>query len=172
MIDSGRGVKLDTIDKTNSDLLRHWRNDPAIYKFCRQYDLITEAQHEGWLEWQATSKDARMYLIRAAQGSAVGVCGLTDIDLINRRAEFSLYIEPSNQRSGHAQAALSTLLDHGFKSFGLNCIFGETFAGNVAAKMFEGLGFTLEGARRDFYFREGRFIDAHLYSILACEWLK
>jgi RimJ/RimL family protein N-acetyltransferase len=104
------------------------------------------------------------------QGDLVGVCGLTSIDLINQRAEFSLYIGPEYQGLGYGKAALLTLITHGFRVLNLNCIWGETFNKNPAAEMFEELGFKKEGTRRDFYFRDGRFINAHLYSLLRSEW--
>jgi hypothetical protein len=104
------------------------------------------------------------------QTPLVGVCGLTSIDWVNRRAEFSLYIDPDRQKDGLGKAALQTLLHHGFMTLGLNCIWGETFDLNPAAKLFEGLGFIKEGSRRDFYYRDGRFIDAHLYSLLRRHW--
>lgn len=102
----------------------------------------------------------------------VGVCGLTDICPVNQRAEFSLYIFPEHHQQGYGSEALSCLLTHGFKNLNLNRIWGETFDQNPGAKVFERLGFRHEGKREEFYFREGRFIDAHLYSIGRKEWLK
>lgn len=108
-----------------------------------------------------------MYAIREiVSAEAVGICGLTSIDLVNRHAEFSLYIAPERQRLGYGAEALKTLCAHGFLGLGLKHIFGETFDQNPAAQMFESVGFVKEGTRRKFYYRQGQFIDAHLYSIL------
>lgn len=165
MIDFGHGIKLDTIDSIPLETLREWRNDPAIWRWTRQNDLIPIHDQIKWKDKLASDPTVRMYAIEQ-----YGVCGLTSIDWQNRRAEFSLYIAPEFQRQGIAKKALCTLLDHGFINMGLNLIWGETFAGNVAAKFFEGLGFTHEGARRSFYWKGGKFVDAHLYSILSSEW--
>lgn len=100
----------------------------------------------------------------------VGVCGLTSIDLHNRRAEFSLYIAPALHGQGFGRKGLELLLTHGFKNLGLNVIWGEVFDGNPAAKLFRRLGFVKEGTRREFYFRDGKFIDAHIVSLTAGEW--
>lgn len=170
MITYGFGVSLGPLDRVQIQKIRAWRNDPQIYKWCRQTDLIADADQEDWFERQRKDPGTRMYLIHAAGGDPVGVCGLTSIDHINRRAEFSLYIAPEHQKAGLGRLALQTLLTHGFSALNLHVIWGETFDGNPAAKMFEALGMKCEGTRRAFYFKEGRYLDAHLYSVLSFEW--
>lgn len=169
MIDHGFGVQLDTINPEDVMRMRGWRNNAKIRKWCRQYDLISYRDQENWYDELSSRSDVRMYAIRM-RNLLIGVCGLTDIDLINRRAEFSCYVAPEHQCKGHAKRALRTLFSHGFMALGLNGIWGETFDGNPAAKLFECLGMTKEGSRRDYYFRDGHFIDAHLYSLLRSDW--
>ena len=182
MIDYKFGVYLDKIDPEDSPTLRRWRNDHRIWKWCRQNDLRSAQEHDRWFKKQAEDSSIKMYAIfipfrepanylsEEHRDYIVGVCGLTSIDPTNRTAEFSLYISPDYQHRGLAKAALKTLITHGFMNLGLNCIWGETFEGNKAAHLFEKIGFKKEGTRRSLYFREGKFIDAHLYSILASEW--
>lgn len=171
MIDHGYGVSLGPIDRSHNEKLRTWRNHYSIWKWCRQNDVISDADQLRWFDEQSKDPSIRMYLINDdMENRPVGVCGLTSVDLINRRAEFSLYIGKEFHGQGYGKKALKTLLAHGFKTIGLNGIWGETFDGNPAAAMFEELGFMKEGTRRDHYFREGRFIDAHLYSILRSDW--
>lgn len=171
MIDFGRGVTLGPLHAHDKYLPMQWRNDPKIWKWCRQNDVISTQAQEAWFERQAKDPSIKMYMIEA-EGKSVGVAGLTSIDLWNRRAEFSLYIAPGFQGLGYGSKALQTLFDHGFRNLGLNCIWGETFEGNPAARIFEKLGVMKEGTRRAFYFRDGKHIDAHLYSVLAKEWLR
>lgn len=100
----------------------------------------------------------------------VGVCGFTSIDMTNRRAEFSLYTAPQFQGRGFGTQALRCLLTHGFGNLGLHVVWGEVFDGNPALEKFLSVGFQKEGIRRDFYFRDGKFIDAHLISMRSDEW--
>lgn len=167
MIDFGFGVELGPISDVPN--LREWRNNPDIYKWCRQFEPLNSWDHEKWFESLEHRPDVKMYSIRDGQDN-VGACGLTSLDMVNRHAEFSLYIAPALQKKGYGSAALKTLCAHGFLALGLVHIFGETFDGNPAAKMFESVGFSLEGTRRGFYYRQGEYIDAHLYSVLAGEF--
>jgi ribosomal-protein-alanine N-acetyltransferase len=171
VIHFGSGVALFPIDREHLETLRAWRNDPRIYRWCRQNVLISDADQEEWFDRQRRDSSIRMFLMREKEdGKPVGVCGLTSIDYVNRRAEFSLYTAPDLHNNGYGRNGLKTLFDYGFKTLGLNVIWGETFEGNPAARLFLKLGMKLEGVRRDFYFKEGQFIDAYLYSVLASEW--
>jgi len=162
-------VKLSPILKEYSPQLFSWRNDENIFKWCRQVDLLTEIGHAKWMESHQLDKTIKMYSI-IKDGAIVGVCGLTDIDLINQRAEFSLYIGPEHQGKGYANKALILLLDHGFKCYPLKTIWGETFEGNKALNIFMKIGFKPEGTRRNFYFKDGKHLDAHLVSITREEF--
>lgn len=164
MIDFGYGVSLDRIRLVDLEILRQWRNDYRIWRWCRQNDLISEIDQDAWYERQAKDPSISMYKI-LDKNECIGVCGLTSIDYINRRGEFSLYIAPKYQTFGFSKMALKTLFRHGFSNIGLNRIWGETFEGNFAASLFEGMGMKKEGTRKEFYFRDGDFIDADLYSI-------
>lgn len=171
MIDFGYNVTLHPLSRNRLDMYRSWRNNPSIYKWCRQDDLIDEISQEKWFNSQSQDPKIRMYEIQNDDGP-IGVCGLTDIDRLHRRAEFSLYIAPDYHRRGYAQEGLKTLFWWGFREMGLNVIYGEVIGSNPSSGIFERLGMKKEGSRTDFYWQGGRFIDAHLYSVRASEWSK
>lgn len=170
MINYGFGVTLRRIESADLSAMFKWRNDLRIWQWCRQSSPLHWDNHISWFDRQ--SKDDRLSMFMVVKDSkAVGVCGLTDIDLINRRAEFSLYIDPDCQKKGLGQASLKTLFCHGFRDLGLNRIWGETYDGNPAIFLFiRKLGMDLEGTRKEFYYRDGRFIDSHLIGINATKF--
>jgi RimJ/RimL family protein N-acetyltransferase len=178
MIDFGHGVYLTSFSGQYCEVSHieksfEWRNDYAIWKWCRQNDVLSWSNHVRWDSKINKDPTIKMYAIyETEQRQIIGVCGLTDIDHINQRAEFSLYIAPRYQRKGYAKAALKTLFSHGFLNQNLNIIWGETFEGNPAYKMFLNLGMKHEGTRRQFYFKEGKHIDAHLVSMTRQEYME
>lgn len=166
-------IDLAPIGREDLPQLLSWRNDWRIIDWTRQSDLLNEVEHAEWFERQARDPAIRMYkLIHQGPGKTtdVGVCGLTSIDYRNSRAEFSLYIAPPFQGQKLGKLALAVLLNHAFLNIGVNLVYGETFDGNPAAKTFEALGMRKEGTRRQFYWKNGRRIDAHLYSITREDW--
>lgn len=171
MLDYGYQVKLDAISESDGELLRSWRNDPSIHIWCRQIGLISETNQREWIRRQALDTSMVMFLIRAGTSDKpIGVCGLTSIEPLHRRAEFSLYIAKDFQGQGYGKKSLKSLLHFGFDSLNLNCVWGETFEGNPALKMFLDLGMKKEGTRRQFYFKNGKYLDCHLVSLLAEEY--
>lgn len=149
---------------------RYWRNDEAIQRWCRQYTVISEPSQKRWLERIEVDDSIKMFgVVEKGTRADVGTCGLTSIDRVNQRAEFSLYIAPEYQRKGYGLEALRTLVHHGFYAFNLVRIWGEVFDGNLAIEMFKKVGFQKEGTLRSSYFREGRFIDSHIVSLLRGE---
>jgi len=154
-----------------------WRNDPNIFKWCRQHTFISREEQLLWEKKIVSDPTIKMFGIYddeleldSQYGSGIGVCGFTSIDYRLSHAEFSLYIARQFQGFGYGKEALRLLLDHGFNDFGFNLIWGETFDGNPAAHMFEKLGFVKEGTVRQRYLLDGKRIDAHLYSMTKEEF--
>lgn len=170
MIDYDHGVYLVPLKVKNLETYRLARNEPCIRDWCRQTGEISQQQQERWFESQDLDKAIMMFEIHSFSKGLVGVCGLTDIDHLNRRAEFSLYIMREHQKTGQAKKALSTLLAFGFKELNLNMIWGESMEGNPAIKLFKDLGFQETGYRPDFYFKNGSYLNAYFYCIKADQW--
>jgi RimJ/RimL family protein N-acetyltransferase len=166
-------VTLDALDSTDMGLVRRWRNDYAVWQWCRQSGPISDAEQIRWFNRQSEDPSIQMFKVVAKTpeaSAAVGVCGLTSIDFQHGRAEFSLYIAPEAQSKGLGRLALALLLDHAFDNLGLNLVWGESFEGNPAMAMFVSLGFVREGVRRQFYWKGGKRVGAHLFSITQGEW--
>ena len=169
-------IQLDFIREDLGNTLHIVRNNPDVRRWCRQHSLINEVQQREWFLWQAKDPNTRMFEIVARDQNTspfipVGICGLTTIDWVHSRAEFSCYVFPDERMKGYAKEGLMLLFDYGFNDLNLHCIWGETFEGNPALKLFQDvLGMRLEGTRRDFYYKDGSYIDAHLISILKHEW--
>jgi RimJ/RimL family protein N-acetyltransferase len=165
-------MKLRRLQLNDHKITFIWRNDPRIWKWCRQNSPLHWDNHMAWFRRQTEDPTLSMFMAVANSSDrydgSVGVCGLTSIDLVNRRAEFSGYVDPDQQGKGYGFQMLVELFRHGFDDLGLNRIWGESYRDNPAMKLFtEKLGMEIEGTRRDYYYRDGRFIDAHLVSISA-----
>lgn len=169
MIDFGYGVYLDTLDARYKDILRHARNNYSVWKTCRQNDLISEHSHDCWFESIKNDPTIRMYAL-IGDSKLVGVAGFTSIDFSVGKAEFSYYTLPQEMRKGYGLKALKTLFAHGFQNLNLNLIWGECIQPNPALKMFLKLGMHHEGKRRSFYYKNGKYRDADLVSMLRSEW--
>lgn len=149
------------------DIIRRWRNDWRIWRWCRQNDLISDVEQQDWFRKQSADAKIRMYAIcskgKDAEGKEqdliVGVAGFTDIDWLSRTAEFSLYIAPDCQGGGLGKAALQVLVQHGVDNLNLRWIYGEVLTGNPALAAFEEAGFFRTGHKPGRYFKDGAYLD-------------
>lgn len=151
---------------------RQWRNNQMIWRYCRQNTLISTAGQKRWLERIEGDPTIKMFGISVhGTNEQIGVCGLTSISLVNGSAEFSLYIAPKFQGNGYSKDALMALLNHGFNEWRLERIWGEVFEYNVKAlAAFKKIGFKQEGILRHTYFKEGKYIDSIIVSMLKDEF--
>ena len=142
------------------------RNDPERLKWFRQNTALNYDNHLEWYE--KTIKDPTIEMLIACNNmhTPTAVCGLTSIDRINSRAEISY-----NELNPNANAVriLTNLVTHAFDNQNLNQVWVEIFEGSPMIPIFERLHFKLDGKLRDYYFRQGKFIDAYRYSMLRGE---
>lgn len=162
-------ISLRRIEYADLGKLFEWRNDPRIMKWTRQHMPLHMEDHIEWYEWQRKDTKTEMFAVDA--DGLAGVAGLTDIDMVNRRAEFSLYIDPDQHGKGLGESSLRGLLRYGFRNINLNSIWGEAFEKNPAMYLFRKVGMTQTGFRRSFYYRNGRYLNAHMFGILKSEFI-
>jgi RimJ/RimL family protein N-acetyltransferase len=165
---TGKKSRMVSLVRQIPDMHLEWRNRPSIYKWTRQNGILSQEEHERWLERIRTDRSTLMFGIKEGT-EFIGCAGLTSISNDHGSAEFSLFIAPEHQKNGYGKDALIKLLRYGFKNLRLNSIWGETFEGNSALKLFKDLGMTEDGLLRKRYFKNGEYIDAHLISILIEE---
>lgn len=141
-----------------------WRN--SVNEWTRQNGILSTSDMYKWRDRLSRDSSTKMFGVLNDEGENVGTVGLSNISLIHGTAEFSILIGPEFQKKGYGKQALIELLKYGFKDLRLCCIYGETFEGNPALKMFLDVGFQQEGLLRSRYFKNGRYINSYSISIL------
>jgi RimJ/RimL family protein N-acetyltransferase len=104
-------------------------------------------------------------------GELIGEVVLNNLDWPNKSASLRIAIwTPSQRNKGYGTEAAALLIDYGFNTLHLNRIELEVYAFNPQARrIYEKLGFRLEGTRREALIWEGEKVDAHIMSILRIE---
>ena len=102
----------------------------------------------------------------------LGACGLCYIDWVNGSADFSIYIGKDDLYIDSVIAidAGKVLLKYAFEEIRLHKVWAEIYEYDVCkAKMFEELGFTLDGRFRHHHWAMGRWHDSLFYSKLISD---
>lgn len=113
----------------------------------------------------------RRFVIEA-DGAAVGLVELVEIDYIHRNCEFQIIVAPGHQGRGYAGIATRKVLEHAFGVLNLHKVYLLVDTENHAAvHIYEKVGFTVEGVLREEFFSAGRYRDATRMGIFQRDFL-
>jgi RimJ/RimL family protein N-acetyltransferase len=170
---SGERLYLRPLEETDLDCCMRWINDSDILQFLGSKRPMGRAQEIQWLADQYKRDDRLNLAIVLRDGDRhIGNCGFNSIDLGNRNAHFGILIgEKDVWSQGYGSEAAKLIVEFGFNQLALHRIELFVYSFNERArKAYEKVGFVLEGTKRESYFRNGQFHDAHVMSILESEW--
>lgn len=154
---------------------RRWLADPKVTAFLEMgWRPISDVQSEADYRSMTEGSDNIVFaIVDADGGQTIGTCGLYQIQWPARRAQMNILIgEPSAWNKGKGTNALENLCAYGFLTANLELIFLGVNAENKGAiRSYEKAGFVHEGRRRSFVYRNGKYFDSIMMSLLRAEWM-
>ncbi len=165
-------IRLEPMNKDNIRidelaLIAYWRNKSLI-----SLRTTDKTKVDGQVDWIKSFDDSVAYFYIYYDNKFAGYCGLDKINLDNETAELGMLVSPEIQRTKIGFTATQMLLQHGFYSIGLNCIFIEVYCTTDNWNFWERCGFTHEGVLRARKVWEGTFYNSRMGSLLKGEWTK
>ena len=168
-------VYLRALEQEDYKTIAIWRNDTEITDLLggnRFY--VSESREKGWVE-QAIKDDRRnLYLgiCLKDKNEIIGLVNLTSIDMLNQKAEFSILIG-NKEYHGKGLGKISTelMLKHAFEQMNLNKVWLTVLSQNKKAiKLYKGIGFHEEGVVREDVYKNNKYQDMIMMSILKSEY--
>lgn len=160
---------LRKIKHTDTKDIIRWRNDDNIKKFFIYQKDITEEGHLKWIkEMIDTGKAVQFIICNSDDNAKIGSVYLRDIDIINRKAEFGIFIgEREYLGRGYGRIATKQILEYGFNELRLHKIFLRVLLDNIQAiKAYRSVGFVEEGIFRDDVLINNKYRDIMFMSIV------
>jgi RimJ/RimL family protein N-acetyltransferase len=152
-----------------------WMNDWEVRRFLNPAAALPMSLDEEtkWYEENHPAEGSYLFaILTLADNRLIGSCGLHKVDLKNRSGVFGIIIgEHEYWSKGYGTDATRTLLDFAFGELGLHRVELEVNDFNPrAVRAYEKAGFRRDGVLRDSLYREGKFHDVFVMSILREEW--
>lgn len=185
----GKKVVLEEIDPSNIEQMRLWRNDPKLRRYFREYKDITKDKQVEWYKEKGNNTNpAHVYFQIMSLGKEtsghqiytqqervdnrylVGCCGGLYLNNLLKSIEFSIFVAPEFQGQGLAKDAMLLLLKYLFEDMNIHKVWGEVYEFNDAIGFYRKLGFKDEGMLRDNCFKEGKYYNSFMISMLENEW--
>jgi RimJ/RimL family protein N-acetyltransferase len=131
-----------------------------------------ESDAEEWLIFACNQNPEYNFAIANSQ-ELIGGIGLGPQDDVNKYSvEIGYWLAQPFWGKGIVSAALKELTPYTFKKFKYNRIFAAVFEGNKASeKVLQKSGYKKEATLRKSVYKEGKFLDQYIYSILREECL-
>jgi [ribosomal protein S5]-alanine N-acetyltransferase len=162
-------------EPSDVDALYEYKNDPTIASMlggfaAKGYSRIDIAN---WIDFHNKKPDEVLWsIVHTESARCVGHVGLYEIDHRVRAAEFALLIgDRSAWGQGLGSACTRFAINFAFKQLNLNRIHLSVLESNErAAKVYERCGFLAEGRLRQAQYKDGRYLDIIIMSLLRDEY--
>lgn len=174
MIFPVKDVVLRPPEVTDVDALYRYKNDPDVGdKLVGFTTGYSRADLVRWVEFHNDSTDEVLWVIANSDDECVGHVGLYQIDHRVGGAEFGILIGDATYRGrGLGRACTQFCIDYAFDRLNLNRVHLRVLTSNEgAAHLYRSLGFRDEGCLRQAQFRNGRYVDVLIMSLLRSEYL-
>lgn len=153
-----------------------WRRDNEIWGMVggTKY-FVSEVYEKRWVEDTIfNSRDIKLAVCEVGTNKYIGNVYATDIDQTNRSCTTGVLIGNHDYwGQGYASEAYRLLLDYLFNERNINRIQAYVLDSNVASlKMHQKVGYKIEGTLRQSVYKNGRYQNQVLLSILKDEYCK
>jgi len=169
--------KLRELSREDIPIINIWRNDTELIKYLvAPFRYINSEVDNKWFDnyMQNRNTNVRCAITKIDDDKILGLVSLTNIDFINRCAEFHIMIgDKQNRGKGIGYFATTEILNHAFYNMNLNRVELEVLENNIPAiKLYEKIGFKQEGIKRKAIYKNGEFIDVIIMAILKEDYKK
>ena len=172
----GQRIRLRHVEREDLPRFVAWLNDPEVRHGLAMYLPLSQVEEEQWFENVLKhERDERPLVIEVKDQDGwtmIGNSGFFNIDWRNRGAELGIVIgDKAYWNKGYGTEATRLLLHHGFPTLNLHRICLRVYEENMRAiRAYEKAGFVHEGRMRQAEFRDGKYLDVLLMSVLRPEW--
>lgn len=160
---------LRNIADNELELMREWRNAPAVRVNMYSQHEISHEEHMTW--WAKTKARAdQKYFMYEVAGEPTGIAAFTGIDIQSRTSAWAFYASPTAPR-GTGSKMEFLMMEYAFGTLQLHKLFCEVLAFNtLVIKLHQKFGFKVEGIFREQHKVNDDFVDIYRLGILAAEW--
>lgn len=165
MAGCGSLIHLKRLEERHLKRSFHFRN--VWTEYFRQVDDLSWQEH---LQWFDNTPDM-MYSIYEDK-KYIGVAGLTEVNMKDRKAELSFYLFDT-YIDGRCYDVLNLLTEKAFGIYNMNMVWCEIYDNDFKKyKLLEDYGFAYDGVLRDSYYLQNMYYNSHYFSMLKREWEK
>jgi len=169
------GIYLRAFEVDDYKLINKWRKDEEIQSLLggRKYYVSSEREKK-WVEEKIFNNANQIYLAICLKNNhkMIGYISVRNFDWVNRKVELhGLIIDKKYRSMKNSLDAYYLILDHVFNQLGMHRIYGYYMKENEKAILLgKMMGFKIEGTMRETIYKNGKFHDFIIASLLKNEF--
>lgn len=176
-IESERLVLRPFLYTDSDDMLTYWISDPKIQSMYSEPVYSTKEEVKRLLDKYIGSYERLDYyrwaVVEKESNICIGQIAIFLVDSKNHFCEIEYALGSNFHRKGYASEAVKLILDFSFNKVNFHKVQVCHKESNVASQgVIRKCNFTYEGALRDFFFMDGKYVSRLYYSMLKDEYLK
>ena len=168
----GAKVYLRAVEPEDAPRIVPWFNDAEVARFLLRYRPLSVIEEIEFLQkLRHSDTDLALGIALRETDELIGMSGMHHIDARNRHASFGITIgEKQHWSKGYGTEATGLMMRHAFGTLNLNRLWLHVYEYNPRAlRVYEKLGFRVEGRLRQDTFRDGRYWDTIVMGVLREE---
>jgi len=177
------GVGIRPVEVEDLESIRHLRNEESTWKYLTHVKQINEYEQKEWFKRISINTDEAYYTVVAeerlgdapvsGEGDFLGIARMRNIDVTNRSIQVGCDIMPDKRGLGWGTKTFHVILKYCFDYLNMHRVWLCVVENNdVAIRLYYNVGFKEEGKYRDAIFRDGKYLDYIVMSILEDEYKK
>lgn len=145
-------------------------NNKKVSQYLNVDEVFNLEKTRKWFE-NAKNNTSRYDCVFEVDEKIVGMGGVTDISLKDKSGSLYIYLAPEYWGCGCGYTAFTSLCNIGFETLGLNRLYFYAFEDNVRGnKLFNRVGFKLEGILREHTMHNGVLCNRYIYGLLKKDY--
>jgi diamine N-acetyltransferase len=167
------GVRIRPIEERDLLPMMELRADPAVWCFLGDIAMIGLERQREWFKALPQRSDQCYYILGTKALDFIGIVRTDEIDLVNRSMRVGGDILPKFQGKGYGARMFRLIQKYGFDFLNMNRLWLLVLESNkVALNLYRKAGFVEEGRQRKAIFRDGKYLDYLMMSMLRSEYGK
>jgi RimJ/RimL family protein N-acetyltransferase len=158
-------LTINIISSQDLEEVRNLHNEDSTLSQLTDNSFVTKEMQEDWFKAISNSNKSFRFVCRQKKdGVLVGVLRIDHFDSLNKSAMIGLDVAESFRRQGFAIEIYQYFFQFFFSKLNFHRLYLNTLENNYAArKLYDKLGFIIEGKFNQAIIRDNQFIDLICY---------
>jgi RimJ/RimL family protein N-acetyltransferase len=165
------GVAIRPVEERDLPAMVALRSDPRVWTTLGDITMVNLDRQREWYQSIRASERSRYYVLLTSRIDFLGIVRTDEIAMVNRSMRVGGDIQPRYQGRGYGTRMFRLITKYAFDYLNMNRLWLLVLETNaVGRRLYRNAGFTEEGRQREAVFRNGKYEDYIMMSLLRSEY--